>query len=141
MSSDRLCDLQPAPQDREYGLERVRKMGRKAPAKLTLRAIKDIYSSWQLWAFILPYLMVAEAGSGTSYFNLYLKAEGYSVVQTNVLPTIGKPDAFADYGEIQALTLYFHTKAMQSRLLQPLPWAGCRMQRAVVSGQLCLCKY
>lgn len=116
-------------------------MGRKAPAKLTLRAIKDIYTSWQLWAFILPYLMVAEAGSGTSYFNLYLKAEGYSVVQTNVLPTIGRPKSFVGYAEIHALTSYFHTKAMQSRLLRPLPWAGCRMQRAVVSGQLRLCKY
>ncbi|KAJ0310845.1 hypothetical protein Brms1b_008473 [Colletotrichum noveboracense] len=76
-------------QDREYGLERTKRMGRKPPSKLTLKAIKDIYTSWQLWAFILPYLMVAEAGSGTGYFNLYLKSEGYSVVQTNVLPTIG----------------------------------------------------
>ncbi|KAF4835650.1 Pantothenate transporter liz1 [Colletotrichum tropicale] len=76
-------------EDREYGLERSKKMGRKPPSKLTLKAIKDIYTSWQLWAFILPYLMVAEAGSGTGYFNLYLKSEGYSVVQTNVLPTIG----------------------------------------------------
>lgn len=91
MSSNRLCCLQPARQDREYGLDRVRKMGRKAPAKLTLKAIKDIYTSWQLWTFIIPYLMVGEADSGTNYFNLYLKAEGYSVVQTNVLPTIGKP--------------------------------------------------
>lgn len=139
MSSNRICGLQPARQDREYGLERVRKMGRKAPAKLTLRAIKDIYTSWQLWAFILPYLMVAEAGSGTNYFNLYLKAEGYSVVQTNVLPTIGKPETFVGYEEIHALTTT--PKAMQSRLWQPLPWAGCRMQQAVVSGSLCLCKY
>lgn len=116
-------------------------MGRKAPAKLTLKAIKDIYTSWQLWAFILPYLMVAEAGSGTSYFNLYLKAEGYSVVQTNVLPTIGKPENFVAYEETNALNSCLNKKAMQSRLLQPLPWAGCRMQRAVVSGQLCLCKH
>ncbi|KAF9873960.1 hypothetical protein CkaCkLH20_08694 [Colletotrichum karsti] len=77
-------------EDREYGMERIKKMGRKPPSKLTLKGIKDIYTSWQLWAFILPYLMVAEAGSGTGYFNLYLKAEGYSVVKTNILPTIGK---------------------------------------------------
>ena len=32
---------------------------------------------------------VANAGSGTEYFNLWLKANGYSVVQTNVLPTAG----------------------------------------------------
>ncbi|UQC78855.1 pantothenate transporter [Colletotrichum lupini] len=75
-------------EDREYGMERIKAMGRKPPSKLTLKAIKEIYTSWQLWAFILPYLMVAEAGSGTGYFNLFLKSEGYSVVKTNILPTI-----------------------------------------------------
>ncbi|TDZ30104.1 Pantothenate transporter liz1 [Colletotrichum spinosum] len=74
--------------DREYGMDRIRKMGRKPPSQLTLKGIKEIYTSWQLWAFIIPYLMVAEAGSGSGYFNLYLKAEGYSVVKTNILPTI-----------------------------------------------------
>ncbi|KAI8653906.1 MFS domain-containing protein [Fusarium sp. Ph1] len=75
--------------DREYGIQRAESNGRVAPQPLTLQAIKGIFSNWRLWVFILPYLMVAQAGSGTGYFNLYLKAEGYSVVQTNVLPTAG----------------------------------------------------
>lgn len=33
--------------------------------------------------------MVGQAAGGTKYFNLYLKDAGYSVVQTNVLPTAG----------------------------------------------------
>lgn len=33
--------------------------------------------------------MVAQAGSGTNYFNLWLKWAGYSVVDTNILPTAG----------------------------------------------------
>lgn len=33
--------------------------------------------------------MCAQSGSGYNCFNLYLKAEGYSVVQTNILPTAG----------------------------------------------------
>ncbi len=33
--------------------------------------------------------MVAQAGSGTNYFNLWLKAAGYSIVDTNILPTAG----------------------------------------------------
>uniref|UniRef100_A0A8H7N0L7 Major facilitator superfamily (MFS) profile domain-containing protein n=1 Tax=Bionectria ochroleuca TaxID=29856 RepID=A0A8H7N0L7_BIOOC len=48
-----------------------------------------VFLNWRLWVFILPYLMVAQSGSGTGYFNLYLKDAGYSVVQTNVLPTAG----------------------------------------------------
>ncbi|KAJ4242840.1 hypothetical protein NW757_011735 [Fusarium falciforme] len=75
--------------DREYGIQRAESNGRVAPQPLTLQAIKGVFSNWRLWVFILPYLMVAQAGSGTGYFNLYLKAEGYSVVQTNVLPTAG----------------------------------------------------
>ncbi|KAK7432997.1 hypothetical protein QQZ08_000468 [Neonectria magnoliae] len=75
--------------DKEYGIRRAEKNGRVAPQKLTLQAIKGIFTNWKLWVFILPYLMVAQAGSGTGYFNLYLKAEGYSVVQSNVLPTAG----------------------------------------------------
>ncbi|KPM37999.1 hypothetical protein AK830_g8553 [Neonectria ditissima] len=75
--------------DKEYGIQRAEKNGRVAPQKLTLQAIKGVFTDWRLWIFILPYLMVAQAGSGTGYFNLYLKAKGYSVVQTNVLPTAG----------------------------------------------------
>jgi MFS transporter, ACS family, pantothenate transporter len=33
--------------------------------------------------------MVAEASSGSTFFNLWLKAEKYSVVQTNTIPTAG----------------------------------------------------
>lgn len=33
--------------------------------------------------------MVAACHTATSYFNLWLKAEGYSVVQINALPTAG----------------------------------------------------
>ncbi|KAF2158613.1 hypothetical protein M409DRAFT_71553 [Zasmidium cellare ATCC 36951] len=75
--------------DKRYGVERAERIGRKPPQKLTLSVIRHVYTDWRLWIFILPYLMVALAGNGTNYFNLYLKAEGYSVVQTNVLPTAG----------------------------------------------------
>ncbi|VUC33067.1 unnamed protein product [Clonostachys rosea] len=75
--------------DKEYGIKRAESRGLVAPKKLTLRAIRGVFLNWRLWLFILPYLMVAQSGSGTGYFNLYLKAAGYSVVQTNVLPTAG----------------------------------------------------
>ncbi|KAK1676873.1 pantothenate transporter [Colletotrichum godetiae] len=99
-------------EDREYGVDRARAMGRKPPSKLTLKGIKDIYTSWQLWAFIVPYLMVAEAGSGTGYFNLYLKSEGYSVVKTNILPTIGNAIQI-----VAAFTVGWLSDATGSRVL------------------------
>ncbi|KAJ9134340.1 Pantothenate transporter liz1 [Pleurostoma richardsiae] len=76
-------------EDKEYGVERIEKIGRGAPRPLTWKSIKSVYTNWRLWSFIVPYLMVANASSGTNYFNLYLKKNHYSVVQTNVLPTAG----------------------------------------------------
>ncbi|KAF4540049.1 Pantothenate [Lasiodiplodia theobromae] len=75
--------------DRAYGIQRMEKIGRKPPKTLTWKAIKEVYTGWQIWAFIIPYLMVAEAYMGRNFFNLYLKDRGYSVVQTNILPTAG----------------------------------------------------
>ncbi|KAK4499155.1 hypothetical protein PRZ48_009667 [Zasmidium cellare] len=76
-------------EEKQYGIERVESFGRSAPEKLTLSVIGRVFTNWRLWLFVLPYLMVGQAAAGTKYFNLYLKDAGYSVVQTNVLPTAG----------------------------------------------------
>ncbi|KAI0483391.1 major facilitator superfamily domain-containing protein [Xylariaceae sp. FL0804] len=76
-------------EEKMLGVARMEKIGRKPPQRLTLSVLRKVFTNWRLWVFILPYLMVAQAGSGTNYFNLWLKAEGYSVVQTNILPTAG----------------------------------------------------
>ncbi|KAF9876576.1 pantothenate [Colletotrichum karsti] len=73
----------------KYGVERIEKFGQKAQEKLTFKEVKRIYLGWEIWAFIVPYTMVAACHSATSYFNLWLKSAGYSVVQTNILPTGG----------------------------------------------------
>jgi ACS family pantothenate transporter-like MFS transporter len=56
---------------------------------LTIRNCLGVFTNWRLWLFVLPYNFVGQAISGVKYFNLYLKWDGYSVVQTNVLPTAG----------------------------------------------------
>ncbi|KAL1984733.1 hypothetical protein VTN96DRAFT_8766 [Rasamsonia emersonii] len=76
-------------QDRDYGIQRIQRMGRASPKKLTWRRLKAIYTGWHLWAFIFAYVMVAEAGSGSDYFNLWLKAEKYDVVLVNTIPSAG----------------------------------------------------
>ncbi|OAA57988.1 pantothenate transporter liz1 [Niveomyces insectorum RCEF 264] len=75
--------------DKEYGVQRIEKIGRGAPRPLSLKIIGRVYTNWRLWAFLLAYTFVAMAGQGNSYFNLYLQHAGYSVVKTNVLPTAG----------------------------------------------------
>ena len=110
----------------------MEKIGRKPPSKLTLKTLKEVYTSWQLWAFILPYLMVAEAGSGYNYFNLYLKAEKYSVVKINILPTIGEPSLLT---HVLCFSAYSReSQVMQSRSLPHSSSAGYQTQRVAVSG-------
>ncbi|RDW63694.1 hypothetical protein BP6252_11239 [Coleophoma cylindrospora] len=75
--------------DRKYGIERIEKLGRQPPVKLSLEVVKKIYLDWKIWTFIFPYVMMASCHSATSYFNLWLSAAGYSVVHVNVLPTAG----------------------------------------------------
>ncbi|PIA93274.1 Pantothenate transporter FEN2 [Cercospora beticola] len=72
-----------------YGIERVEKFGHQAPLKLTWQEIKRILATWQLWVFVWSYVMIAACHTATSYFNLWLKAEGYSVDKINYLPTGG----------------------------------------------------
>ncbi|PVH72722.1 pantothenate transporter [Cadophora sp. DSE1049] len=76
-------------EDRKYGIQRMERIGRAAPRKLTWKSLKKVYTSWQLWAFIVPYTMVANASSGTQYFNLWLKSEKFSVEMVNIIPTAG----------------------------------------------------
>ncbi|RMZ79996.1 hypothetical protein DV738_g2932, partial [Chaetothyriales sp. CBS 135597] len=63
----------------QYGIQRIERLGHKAQPKLTWKEAKRVYTSWEIWVFIVPY----------TYFSLWLKAEGYSVVETNYLPTGG----------------------------------------------------
>ncbi|KAH8198393.1 hypothetical protein TruAng_007428 [Truncatella angustata] len=78
-----------SPEHVRYGIERIEKLGQKAQTKLTSKELKRIFLGWELWVFVVPYTMVAACHSATSYFNLWLKAAGYSVVEINVMPTGG----------------------------------------------------
>ncbi|KAL3454264.1 major facilitator superfamily domain-containing protein [Aspergillus insuetus] len=75
--------------DREYAVQRQTNMGRAPASKLTWKKLREVYTGWYIWAFIFPYLMVAQAGQGSGFFNLYLKARGYSTTAVNTIPTAG----------------------------------------------------
>ncbi|KAH4077259.1 hypothetical protein HBI75_235210 [Parastagonospora nodorum] len=73
----------------KYGIERIEKFGRREQTKLSRKDLKRVYFGWEIWVFVVPYTMVAACHTATSYFSLWLKAAGYSVVKTNHLPTGG----------------------------------------------------
>ncbi|KAF4434698.1 transporter [Fusarium acutatum] len=73
----------------KYGQERIAKFGVREQVKLNWAEIKRIYLGWRIWMFVIPYTMVAACHTATSYFNLWLKEEGYSVQKINYLPTGG----------------------------------------------------
>ncbi|KAL2839121.1 major facilitator superfamily domain-containing protein [Aspergillus pseudoustus] len=75
--------------DREYSVQRQANMGRAPASKLTWKKLRKIYTGWYIWAFIFPYLMVAQAGQGSGFFNLWLKTQGYSTALVNTIPTAG----------------------------------------------------
>ncbi|KAK9322974.1 major facilitator superfamily domain-containing protein [Lipomyces orientalis] len=73
--------------DIEYSIRRMAEVGKKGTRKMTVKRFMRIFTSWRFWAFITPYAVYI-TGAG-DYFNLWLKAENYSIPMTNILPTIG----------------------------------------------------
>ncbi|KAK9427011.1 major facilitator superfamily domain-containing protein [Lipomyces doorenjongii] len=71
--------------DKEYSIRRMTEVGKKGTKTMTVKRFFQI--SWRFWAFNTPYAAYI-TGAGT-YMNLWLKAVGYDVQMTNILPTIG----------------------------------------------------
>ncbi|KAJ6095703.1 hypothetical protein N7486_006449 [Penicillium sp. IBT 16267x] len=68
--------------------ERVRKAEIRRPGKLGLDVFKRSLKRWHIWVFIASYACMIISSYPSSYMNLWLKAEGYSVTQVNQLPTV-----------------------------------------------------
>jgi ACS family pantothenate transporter-like MFS transporter len=94
--------------ERDMAATRVVKAGKAAPAKITAGTFKKVLSSWKWYAFVLGYVVSGRRGhlsrfeafrsrrnqqlfgsscGGNGYFAIWLKSEGYSVVDRNILPT------------------------------------------------------
>ncbi|CAI6088292.1 unnamed protein product [Clonostachys chloroleuca] len=78
------------PEEKAIGISRMERVGRKAPAKLTWKTIKNVFSSWPVYLFSVPFALQLLAIRIYNYFNIYLKDTGrYTVEQVNVIPTAG----------------------------------------------------
>ncbi|KAI0146644.1 major facilitator superfamily domain-containing protein [Pestalotiopsis sp. NC0098] len=56
--------------------------------KLDLQVFKRSLARWHIWLFVFCYICMIISSYPSQYMNLWLKAEGYSVVKINQLPTV-----------------------------------------------------
>ncbi|KAI9039471.1 MFS general substrate transporter [Aspergillus affinis] len=68
--------------------ERARRANIRRPGRLGLDVFKRTLSRWHIWVFMFCYACMIISYYPSSYMNLWLKAEGYSVSQINELPTV-----------------------------------------------------
>ncbi|KAI1862829.1 uncharacterized protein JN550_009976 [Neoarthrinium moseri] len=71
----------------ELALKRVQDAGKAAPKPVTLQTFKRALTKWRWYAFVLGYILYGESCQASGYFGIWLKAENFSVVDRNVIPT------------------------------------------------------
>ncbi|KAH8700251.1 pantothenate transporter liz1 [Talaromyces proteolyticus] len=71
----------------EIARDRVNKAGKAAPAKISTATFLRAARRWRWYAFTLGYVLYGSGCAATSYFAIWLKAEGFSVTERNVIPT------------------------------------------------------
>ncbi|KAI1645210.1 MFS general substrate transporter [Daldinia loculata] len=60
----------------------------RKPGKLGLDVFKRTLGRWHIWVFVFCYICMIISGYPDSYMNLWLKEQGFSVIQINQLPTV-----------------------------------------------------
>ncbi|KAI2635707.1 MFS general substrate transporter [Hypomontagnella submonticulosa] len=68
--------------------ERLDRAKIRKPGKLGLDVFRRTLRRWHIWVFVFCYICMIIAGYPDSYMNLWLKEEGFSVVEINQLPTV-----------------------------------------------------
>ncbi|KAG6362272.1 hypothetical protein INS49_010502 [Diaporthe citri] len=73
--------------DTRLAKSRLEKFRIRRPGKLNLDTFKRTLSRWHIWIFVFCYICMIISSYPSQYMNLWLKAEGYSTVKVNELPT------------------------------------------------------
>ncbi|KAM0543430.1 hypothetical protein ACHAPJ_012293 [Fusarium lateritium] len=68
--------------------KRLEKARIRRPGKLDINVFKRTLKRWHIWVFVFCYICMIISSYPSSYMNLWLKEEGYSVQQINTLPTV-----------------------------------------------------
>lgn len=78
------------PKDRQIAIQRMEKVGRKPPAKLTWKVFQEALTNWPMYLFPIAFACHVLGIRVYNYFNIYLKSTGdYTVQQVNEIPTAG----------------------------------------------------
>jgi MFS transporter, ACS family, pantothenate transporter len=75
--------------ERKHACERIESEGRKPIGKLDWTVFRRIFTSWQVYAFSLGFMLwqLTCAGYTIQAFTIYLRKQGYAIVDVNNIPT------------------------------------------------------
>ncbi|KKY35124.1 putative pantothenate transporter [Diaporthe ampelina] len=73
--------------DTKLAKSRLEKFRIRRPGRLGLDVFKRTLSRWHIWVFVFCYICMIISSYPSQYMNLWLKAEGFSTVKVNELPT------------------------------------------------------
>ncbi|KEZ43361.1 hypothetical protein SAPIO_CDS4821 [Scedosporium apiospermum] len=74
-------------EERVLALERVRKQGTAPPGELSFKHVASVLTRWRWYGFVIAYVLYGCSSMSAGFFAIWLKSEGYTVVQSNVIPT------------------------------------------------------
>ncbi|PVH89465.1 pantothenate transporter liz1 [Cadophora sp. DSE1049] len=73
--------------DKKMAIQRAAKQGKaEVTGILDFKLVKRMFGNWRWWILVLMYIFYGNSCQANSYFAIYLKSEGYSVTQRNVIP-------------------------------------------------------
>ncbi|SPO07533.1 related to transporter protein [Cephalotrichum gorgonifer] len=74
-------------EEHALALERVRKQGTAPATGISFKQVGRVLTRWRWYGFVAAYVVYGCSSMSAGFFAIWLKSEGYSVVQTNVIPT------------------------------------------------------
>lgn len=74
-------------EDKTMAIRRMDRVGRAPPRKLTWKVFREVFTMWPVYVFSVAFTAHVLGIRIYNYFTIYLKSSGYSVTDTNLIPT------------------------------------------------------
>ncbi|KDN64761.1 putative pantothenate transporter liz1 [Colletotrichum sublineola] len=74
-------------EDKEIAMQRAAKQGKaEITGIVDLKLAKRMFGNWRWWMLCLMYIFYGNSCQANNYFAIYLRENGYSVTQRNIIP-------------------------------------------------------